>query len=478
MAETRHIITWDRLAPRLSTDARIQWADYLGRHAPHQRRWHALFGEFVPLNASAPSPLPIDTQLLPPDRARKLASHIPPGDPEGILYHGDNLGALHHMLPRFAERIHTIYIDPPYNTGHTHFDYPDRRADEEWESLIAERLDLARRLMHPEGALFVSIDDRQIPTLRTIARRVGLDFVAAFVRRSGVAPRQDARLVAVEHDYVVMFARSIRNVRIQHLPADLTDRRYPYEDEFVAQRGRFTLNKLDRGSIRYSPTMDYPIVIRRGSPIDVIEPGARRPVRIPAPETIELWPGGDPADQQWTWRWSKSKVEWGLQHRMIVFRRTPAGWRIYFKQYQRVDNRLRPIRRTVPPRTLLLDYPNENATRTLRHLFGRVAFTSYPKPVELIEYLIALNAPPDGWVLDFFAGSGTTAHAVINLNAAEDARRRFILVESQDYFHSVILPRIQKIAYARRWKNARPLDPAQGPGGLWRVHDLITTSRK
>ncbi len=468
----RYIATLDRIIPYLPIRWRRCWMEMLEKNTQLQRRWNTLFHlshvSFQHSDRRYP-PLPIDTEWLPSPYRKQLQKLLSDRQADGMLYQGDNRMVLPAICSRFEGKIHTIYIDPPYNTGNTHFDYLDCRSENEWRSMMHETLRYLLTLMHPEGALFVSIDDRQLPTLRSVAQAVGFDFVATFVRRSGIAPRQDARHIAVEHDYVVCFARNIHAMHIQHLPADLNHRKYPYHDEFLHQRGRFTLNKLDRGSIRYSPTMDYPIVVPKGTPIDIIQRGVRHPLRIAAPETIELWPGGDPHDRRWTWRWSNKKVKWGLQNRMLVFRKNANGWNIYFKQYQFVDNRLRPIKRKVPPRTLLLDYPNEKAARLLRNLFTKVEFTSYPKPVELIEQLIALNAPPDAWVMDCFAGSGTTAHAVMNLNRADGGARRFILVENQHYFHSVIIPRIQKVAYATRWKNGQPLDPGDGIGGVWEI---------
>jgi len=337
--------------------------------------------------------------------------------------------------------------------------------------MMENRLNLAKELLSEDGVIFVSIDDNELKNLIDLALLLGYSFVVNFIRKSGIAPRQDVKFIAVEHDYVLCFAKDIEKVRINKKPALLDEQRYPYYDEFVSERGRFTLNKLDRGSIHYSRNLDYPIIVKKGETIETIDIQKGKAVLIKAPENIEVWPGGSPSDERWTWRWSKEKVDWGLKNRMIIFRKINGKWSIYFKQYQYVDNNLNPISREVPYRSLLLDFTNEIANREISELFDDVVFPSYPKPVPLIQNLIKIGSDKNSVILDFFAGSGTVAHAVMKLNHEDGGKRKFILVEMANYFDTVIIPRIKRVAFSFGWKDGRPLN-VDGDGVFFKYQYL------
>jgi adenine-specific DNA-methyltransferase len=420
--------------------------------------------------------LPIDTRYFPEsfkDRLLEALSKDHDLDEiiDGILVKSENWQALNLFLEKYKGKVKTTYIDPPYNTGSDEFLYRDRYQHSSWLSMMENRLNLAKELLSEDGVIFVSIDDNELKNLMSLGLLSGYSFIVNFVRKSGIAPRQDVKFVAVEHDYVLCLAKDIEKVRINKKPAPLDDKRYPYYDEFVSYRGRFTLNKLDRGSIHYSKNLDYPIIVKKGETIETIDPQTGKTMSIKAPENIEVWPGGSPKDERWTWRWSKEKLDWGLKNRMIVFRKVNGRWSVYFKQYQYVDNNLNPISREIPYRSLLLDFTNEIANKEISQLFGDVVFSSYPKPVPLIQTLIKIGSDENSVILDFFAGSGTVAHAVMKLNHEDGGKRKFILVEMANYFDTVIIPRVKRVAYSFSWKNGQPLK-VDGAGVFLKYHYL------
>ncbi len=421
--------------------------------------------------------LPIDTKYL-KDLELSIISLFDDLDEslDGWLIHSENYQALNTILPKFKEKVQTIYIDPPYNTGSDEFIYKDKFQNASWLTMLENRLNISKTLMAKEGNFFISIGDTLKSNIRIHSEsRLGLlcdqifgenNFVANFVRKSGTAPRQDNKYIANYHDYIFCYSKNIDNVKINRKEAD--NSRLKYTDEHIKERGPCDLNQLDRGSQNYSESLDYPIIIEKGKSITIIEGETFK--KIPAPERIEIWPGGDPKDKIWIFRWSKQKVEWGIKNDFIVFRKINFKWKIYYKEYKLVDNTNKPRERTNPYDSLILDYQNELGTSEIDNLFGKRLF-EYPKPSELIKYLLKIGTNRDSLVLDFFAGSGTTAHAVMKLNKEDSSKRKFILVEMADYFNTIIIPRIKKVAYSFNWKDGKPQDN-NGRGIFFKYYDL------
>jgi len=420
--------------------------------------------------------LPIDTKYFNEEFKWKLLVALTKNNNldeilDGVLIKSENFHALNLLLNKYKEKIKTIYIDPPYNTGSDGFLYKDNYQHSSWLTMLENRLKLARKLIREDGVVFISIDDNELRNLEGMSSSLGYFFISNFIRKSGIAPRQDVKFIATEHDYVLCLAKNIERARINKQSAIICDERYPYVDDFMRERGRFTLNKLDRGSIHYSEKLDYPIRVKKGEKIEILLPGSKKTTVQEAPEDIEVWPGGSPHDKKWTWRWSEEKVKWGIKNNMIVFKKVGKKWSVYFKQYQYVDNDLNPIVREIPYRSLLLEFTNEIANKEIKDLFGNLIFPSYPKPTSMIKHLLKISTDGNSHILDFFAGSGTTAHAVMELNKEDRGKRKFILVEIAEYFDSVVIPRIKKIAYSFSWKEGKP-QSMNGVGVFFKYHTL------
>jgi adenine-specific DNA-methyltransferase len=221
--------------------------------------------------------------------------------------------------------------------------------------MMENRLNLGKEIMNNEGVVFMSIGD----TLKTEVKINSTsclqclcndifnenNFIINFVRKSGTAPRQDIKHIANSHDYVICYSKDIEKAKINKKRADIS--RLKYEDEYIDYRGKFDLNQLDRGSKQYSESLDYPIIIERGEIIEVFDGQTFK--KLPTPEKIEIWPGGDPNDKRWIFTWSREKVKWGIENDFIVFRKDKNGkWKVYFKEYELVDNEDKPKERTNP----------------------------------------------------------------------------------------------------------------------------------
>ena len=360
---------------------------------------------------------------------------------KNIYIEGDNLDVLKILQESYLNKIKCIYIDPPYNTGKD-FVYNDKfskstneelkeagRIDNDgnmlvskdinnisngkfhsdWLTMMYSRLKVARNLLKNDGCIFISIDDTEVDNLKKIGNEIfgEENFICQFVRKTGISARLDAKNVSVEQDYVLMFAKNSNELKINKMKLD-NDDSYKGEDEFVKIRGKYKLNKLDRGSISYSASLDYPIESPDGTPI---------------------YPGGTSEHNAWCWRWSKEKVKWGIENKFIVFKKNNESWSVYFKQYQFVDNNLNKIDRSIPYKSLLIEgFNNEIGTKEIMSLFNRKVF-DYPKPVALIKHLLNIGINDQDIVLDFFSGSATTANAVMRINAEKNSKNKYILVQ-------------------------------------------------
>ncbi|MCD5384895.1 MAG: site-specific DNA-methyltransferase, partial [Candidatus Pacebacteria bacterium] len=355
--------------------------------------------------------------------------------PVNLLIEGDNYHALSVLNYTHAKKVDVIYIDPPYNTGNKDFIFNDSYVDREdtyrhskWLAFMEKRLKLAKNLLRDAGVTFISIDDNEVAQLKVLMDNPDLfgerSFVAILPRKSGIAPRIDAKHISIEHDYVICYARKKHLLQLAQL-SKANDESYKYKDEFIKIRGRYKLNKLDRGSIHYSESLVYP---------------------IKAPDSSQIWPGGKRGRKNWTWRWSKEKVKWGMANKYIVFRKTKNGWSVYFKQYQLVDNEGNLIERSIPYKSFILDFSNEQGTRELQNILHRRVF-EYPKPVGLMKFLINLIDNKNAIVLDFMAGTGTTGQAVLELNKEDGGNRQFILVTNNEnnICTDICYPRIKKV---------------------------------
>ena len=356
---------------------------------------------------------------------------------QNVFIEGDNLEVLKTLQKHYYGKIKMIYIDPPYNTGNDFVyadDYADSignyleltgQADEggklstnsesagrfhsNWLNMMYPRLKLARNLLTQDGVIFISIGDQELDNLKKLCGEIfgEHNFLANIVwaNREG-GGGSDSTTFKSKHEYLLAYARSRDNSEIY---GDETkeDKSYAYEDEFVEERGRYKLIKLGSFSIQYSKSMDYEIKNEDGS-ISVPSENGRRGI----------------------WRWSRDKYEWGLKNGFIVKKKRDDGyWTIYTKQYFKVNNNGKPIVRTLPPNALVEKYSSTGATKALSALLEGTKIFDYPKPVSYLQHIMQWVTRSDDFILDFFAGSGTTAHAAMQLNAEDGGARRCISVQ-------------------------------------------------
>ncbi|KKU78071.1 MAG: Site-specific DNA-methyltransferase (Adenine-specific) [Parcubacteria group bacterium GW2011_GWA2_47_64] len=359
---------------------------------------------------------------------------------ENIFVEGDNLEVLKLLQKAYFEKIKVIYIDPPYNTG-ADFIYPDNfaspmnsyleqtgqkdsdgnklqtnketngRFHSDWLSMMYPRLKLAWNLLKDDGVIFVSIDDNEVHHLRMLLNETfgEENFIAQIIweNKEG-GGGSDSKNFKIKHEYVLCFAKDAE--KLQVLGAEVEDDSgYTNQDEFVKERGKYKLIKLNSFSIQYSGSLDYP---------------------IKAPDGSDIYPSED--GKRGCWRWSKKKYDWGLQSSFIVLKKNGDDkWTVYTKQYFKVDNECSQITRSLPPLAVVQEYSSTMATKQMEAIFGKKKIFDYSKPYPLIKKLIGFVSQKgsNDIVLDFFAGSATTGHAVLSLNQDDGGHRKFILVQ-------------------------------------------------
>ncbi len=340
--------------------------------------------------------------------------------PNHILIEGDNLHALTALSFTHEGKIDVIYIDPPYNTGNKDFKYNDHFVDREdgyrhskWLSFISKRLLIAKRLLSEKGVIFVSIDDNEQAQLKILLTEIfsEANFVANIVwsNKEG-GGSSDSKHFRIKHEYILCFAKNIENIDFKGV--EISNReRYTMQDEYESVRGPYYLQKLGMGSIQYSTSLDY---------------------EIEAPDGTLTTPILNNSGKKACWRWSQKKLKWGIENAFVEFKKDKNNiWIVYTKQYLNCDNEGNIISRTQRPFGVIDSFSSTQASKNLEEL-GLANLFNYSKPVALINYLIKLSSNEKSIILDFFAGSGTTLHATIQLNAEDGGTRQCILVTNNE----------------------------------------------
>ncbi len=400
------------------------------------------------------SPLPVcSTNVLETERPHSLLPE------SNLIIHGDNLHALKALLPTYAGRVKCIYIDPPYNTGNEGWIYNDRvnsplmrqwladnkpvdgedlERHDKWLCMMWPRLHLLRELLSEDGVIFVSIDDNEHHHLRSIMDEVfgESNFISGLAVISNLAGSSDQFGFAGAHEYCLAYARNRSEVGLGRFAVDEESLSKWHQDE----KGYYKPELLQRGSLTYSESLDYPIFVGAQGNIEVTdddtEPVTNGPFKA-------VYPAVRNAASNAIWRWSKQKIR---ENPTDVFAqcRRDGSIAIYSKQRPRLGDLP-----TEKPKTVFYkpEYGSRAAGRTLSGILaGTDRRFPYPKAVVFIGDLLRIGAPnPDDIVLDSFAGSGTTAHAVLALNKEDGGNRKFILVECEDYADTITAERVRRV---------------------------------
>ena len=356
------------------------------------------------------------------------------GGQMNFLIEGDNLSSLKLLEKTHTGRIQMIYIDPPYNTGNKDFSYSDTKVDgldgfrhSKWLSFMNSRLKIAKKLLATQGVIFISIDDNEMTTLKTLCDNIfgEQNFIANIIVKSNPRGSQSTKEIASVHEYVLVYAKDIlSSAIIGHKLTDDMQSEYNLSDENGAYR---LLGLRQRGGFwRASerPKLFYPFYVNpKNAHISLNEDDEH---------IISVYPYQPSTGEKGTWRWSREKVEVDFEKLIAktVKRGNETVWDIYQKDYMSSGDTVRRTKAKSLWDEKEMNY--QNAANELKELFGTSPFT-YAKPTYLINRAMEMiDFNENSVILDFFAGSGTTGHAVMKLNAEDGGNRRFILCTNNE----------------------------------------------
>ena len=349
-----------------------------------------------------------------------------------LIIHGDNLHALKALLPRYAGRVKCIYIDPPYNTGNEGWIYNDKvnsplmqawlnqnrpvdgedlERHDKWLCMLWPRLHLLRELLAEDGAIFVSIDDNEQHHLRMLMDEIfgAENFISNVVWQKKYSPQNDAKHFSDNHDFILCYAKSKSDWQIIPLPRTVKQNER-YENPDDDPRGAWKSSGLDVKT--YAAEYDFPITTPSGR---VVNPPLGK-----------------------CWRYSPGRFAELVADNRIWF--GPDG-----NNVPSIKRFLSEVKQGITPLTLWTHQEvghTQSATQEVNRI-GTVF--ANPKPHTLVDRILRVATGPDDIILDSFAGSGTTAHAVLALNKADGGNRQFILVECEDYADTITAERVRRV---------------------------------
>jgi len=463
VVETNYLITLDRVPEELypeiaANDAqREEWVrlfaiDEIKKEMMKPGYSTPLTVEFLKSN----NKLVLDTHFFERQFKSRLVGNIDDFDDKcsGLLVHSENFQALNFLQSRYKNKIDCIYIDPPYNTGEDGFNYKDGYIQSSWVSMMTERLSLARRIMSLNSSCFCSIDDLSCCNLWKVMDSVFQrdNYVGSYVWKRRSSSGLASTPLSIDHEYILVFSKSINTIKFSGLTK--TKDNYPYWDE-KTQRNYASTDLTIGATSEQRPNQFFPITNPRTGAIYQANP--HRVWRF-FPETMQqvisddliIWP---------------DEAEGNLQRPRYktYFDPDAAKTKPCSSWIETSSVNDREVREDENDYELeiLSTGMNQEGGRSLQKITGNKIF-AYPKPVSLIRSLVRASTSIKMQVVDFFGGSGTTGHAVINLNREDSGERKYLLVEMGEHFDTVLKPRITKVVYSDSWKEGKPTSRNSG----------------
>ena len=387
--------------------------------------------------------LTVPIRPLIPDAAKSVGQPSLDGN---LIIHGDNLHALQALLPMYAGKVDCIFIDPPYNTGNENWCYNDNvnspimrewlnnnpvnaedmLRHDKWACMMWPRLMLLKELLSEEGAIFVTIDDNEAAPLKILMDEIlGNDnFVTSIAWQKKVSPANDAKWFSYDHDFILVYAKNKEVWRPFRLERNENQLAY-YSNTDNDPRGQwnsvtYTCNKTREER----PNLYYPIM----------NPNTRE----------EIYP-----KETAVWKYGKDVCDKHIADNLLYWGQDGTA------KYPRLKKFLFDADNIVP--RSIWSYTDvghtQQATQEIQRLFpDNPSIFTTPKPLSLISRILELATDEESLILDSFAGSGTTAHAVLAANKKDGGSRRFILVECEDYADTITAERVRRVIHGYEYQ--------------------------
>lgn len=361
----------------------------------------------------------------------KKAKEIDLAENNNIILKGNNLMALHTIKSRYGSRVDVIYIDPPYffeeNKGSDTFSYNSNFKLSTWLTFMKNRLEISKKLLSSKGVIFISTNDDGVYHLKLLCDEIfGTDrYITNFIWKKRAGGGNDSEGVAMDHEYILCYGNIAALKKLEFNEEQL--KKYEFKDSKFPTHGPYSLKNLHDSSLQDSKGLHHDILCPDGSLL---------------------------LGKNYQWKCNKETFDERNADDRIVFSQDKNGkWRVQYKIYLYenkgkliYDEDGKIIQKGIVPNAILDSIAsNGDGTKDLKLLFpeDKKVF-SYPKPVKLISHLLKIVDNKNAVVLDFFAGSGTTAHATLELNKQDGGKRLFILIEQMDYVESLTVERVRR----------------------------------
>ena len=402
----------------------------------------------------------VDTALFDESFKHKLLAEMPDLDAQcdGVLIHSENFQALGLMQKKYQEQVKCIYIDPPYNTNASEIMYKNGYKDSTWISLINDRLFAAHCLLKNVGIHCFTIDDFELDnSLKTLTAIFNPEnHLATVPIRNNPQGRSTVSGFAVNHEYAIFHRKSDACKSVGRL--ERSDEQIERYDEIDDNGKRFlweNFRKTGTDSSRQDrPKQFYPLLLNSDGVIKIPQmmwdEQSGWVLTEDQEEKIVVLPI-DSNSHERCWKWGVDRAKNEITH--LKAKKQAGNWEIYRKNFLNEEGKL--------PGTWWDDAryaAGSHGTNLLTGLFGSGRSFLFPKSVFAVEDCLNVsNCDVGEIVLDFFGGSGTTGHAIINMNQLGNGNRKYILIEQNNYFDNVLKPRIQKVIYSKDWKDGKPI---------------------
>lgn len=395
---------------------------------------------------------------------------------ENMIIHGDNLEALKALLPRYEGRVKCIYIDPPYNTGNEKWVYNDNVNDprikkwlgevvgkegedfsrhDKWLCMMYPRLKLLQKLLADDGAIFISIDDNEMYNLKFICDEIFgcnnyIDRITVIVKTEG----RRYGYLAKTHENILVYAKNISDTQLNDI--EVEGKEFQYKDD----DGGFNLKGLRNRNVRAfnssnRPNLRYPFYINE----KYVDSNGFYDVSVhdKSDGLKEIWPQTIDGLES-VWRWGREKAD-KEKKSLCACKGKDGTIRVFQKE--------RKLTETAKTVWFDKEFTSIFGTKEQKVIFNKPVF-DFPKPQKLLARILEIATDKDSIVLDSFAGSGTTAHAVLNMNKADGGNRKFILIEMEDYADSITAERVKRVinGYGEEKKKV------EGTGGDFSYYEL------
>jgi adenine-specific DNA-methyltransferase len=357
---------------------------------------------------------------------------------DNLIIKGNNLLALHTLKKAYAGQVKLIYIDPPYNTGSDSFKYNDSFNHSSWLTFMRNRLEIAKSLLSNAGIIAISIDHLEAFYLKVLCDEIfgRQNFLSSVTVQNNPKGRMLDKNFSTSHEYLLFYSKGKLPVELS-IKKTATELKKDYQEEdedgfFRALELRNTHREFGKHNRQ---KLFFPLYIDEEDASVSLEKTEAHTIKV-----LPLWEDGF----EGCWTWGKTKCE--LEAALLVGRKVKGSWKVYRKSYSTNDDG-EAVSKKLKTIWFSKDFHTEKGQKTVDALLGKGVFRA-PKPVQYLKTIVDLvtDTYNNEIILDFFAGSGTTGQAVIELNKEDEGNRQFILCEQLDYVEGTTAKRVAKIA--------------------------------